>query len=49
MHKEIENLDAPNETKLKLVNLIGEYNFRLVEGANEKIQLDALVAQMAMI
>lgn len=49
MHKEIENLDIPNEKKLALVNLIGEYNFRLVEGANEKIQLDALVAQMAMI
>jgi len=49
MHKEIENLDVPNEKKLKLLNLIGEYNFRLVEGANEKIQLDALVAQMAMI
>ena len=49
MHKEIENLDVPNEKKLALVNLIGEYNFRLVEGANEKIQLDALAAQMAMI
>jgi len=49
MHKEIENLDAPNDKKLALVNLIGEYNFRLVEGANEKIQLDALAAQMAMI
>jgi len=49
IHKEIENLDVPNEKKLALVNLVGEYNFRLVEGANEKIQLDALVAQMAMI
>jgi replication factor C small subunit len=49
MHKEIENLDIPNEKKLALVNLIGEYNFRLVEGANEKIQLDALAAQMALI
>jgi replication factor C small subunit len=49
MHKEIENLDIPNEKKLALVNLIGEYNFRLVEGANEKIQLDALLAQMGLI
>ena len=24
---------------------IGEYNFRLVEGANERIQLEALLAQ----
>lgn len=49
MHKEIENLDTTNEKKLALVNLIGEYNFRMVEGANEKIQLDALAAQMALI
>lgn len=49
MHKEIENIEIPNEKKLKLVNIIGEYNFRMVEGANEKIQLDALVAQMAII
>lgn len=49
MHKEIENLEVPNEKKLALVNLIGEYNFRLVEGANEKIQLDALLAQIALI
>ncbi len=49
MHREIENLDVPNEKKLALVNLIGEYNFRLVEGANEKIQLDALAAQMGLV
>jgi len=49
MHKEIEKLDIDNDKKLKLVNLIGEYNFRLVEGASERIQLDALVAQMALI
>lgn len=49
MHKEIENLEVSNEKKLALVNLIGEYNFRLVEGANEKIQLDALAAQMGLI
>jgi replication factor C small subunit len=49
MHKEIENLDIGNEKKLALVNLVGEYNFRLVEGANEKIQLDALLAQIGML
>jgi len=49
MHKEIENLEVSNDKKLALVNLIGEYNFRLVEGANERIQLDALIAQMALL
>jgi replication factor C small subunit len=49
MHKEIENLTVNEQKKLALVNLIGEYNFRLVEGANEKIQLDALLAQIGLI
>lgn len=49
MHKEIENLSVDEQKKLALVNLIGEYNFRLVEGANEKIQLDALLAQIGLI
>jgi len=31
--------------KIELVNVIGEYNFRMVEGANERIQLEALLAQ----
>jgi len=49
MHKEIENLNISNEKKLGMVKLIGDYNFRLVEGANEKIQLDALCAQMGTL
>lgn len=49
MHKEIENLSIDDQKKLALINLIGEYNFRLVEGANEKIQLDALVAQIGLL
>ncbi len=34
-----------NKTKIELVNIIGEYDFRMVEGANERIQLEALIAQ----
>ena len=45
-----EIIDAPEEeipskTKIELVDTIGEYNFRIVEGANERIQLEALLAQ----
>jgi len=32
-------------TPIELVNIIGEYDFRLVEGASERIQLEALLAQ----
>jgi replication factor C small subunit len=34
-----------DKDKIVLVDIIGEYNFRIVEGANERIQLEALVAQ----
>lgn len=31
--------------KIELINIIGEYDFRLTEGAHERIQLEALLAQ----
>jgi replication factor C small subunit len=34
-----------NHAKIGLVDTIGEYDFRMVEGANERIQLEALIAQ----
>jgi len=37
--------ELDSKTKIALVDTIGEYNFRLVEGANERIQLEALLAQ----
>lgn len=37
--------ELPSKTKIELVDIIGEYNFRIVEGANERIQLEALLAQ----
>ncbi|MCD6373450.1 MAG: replication factor C small subunit, partial [Thermococcus sp.] len=44
MHKEVFNLPIPEDKKVALADRIGEYNFRLVEGANEMIQLEALLA-----
>ena len=45
MHREVFSLDIDDELKVKLIDLIGEYEFRLVEGANERIQLESLLAQ----
>ncbi|MCD6549097.1 replication factor C small subunit [Candidatus Micrarchaeota archaeon] len=49
MYREIENVNLPEKTKVELVDKIGEYDFRLVEGANERIQLEALLAQLRLI
>ncbi|AAL80217.1 replication factor C small subunit [Pyrococcus furiosus DSM 3638] len=49
MHKEVFNLPIEEPKKVLLADKIGEYNFRLVEGANEIIQLEALLAQFTLI
>jgi len=36
-------------TKIKIIDKIAEINFRLVEGANDRIQLEALLAQIILI
>ncbi len=46
--KELQSLDIDEKRKIKLIDKVGEYNFRLVEGANEKIQLEALLAQFML-
>lgn len=38
-----EELDS--KTKIALVDEIGEYDFRITEGANERVQIEALLAQ----
>lgn len=43
----VEGID--DKTKMKIVDAIGECNFRLVEGANEKIQIAALLAKIATL
>jgi replication factor C small subunit len=49
IYREVANLNIAEEKKVVLIDRIGEYNFRLVEGANERIQLEALLAQFALI
>lgn len=49
MYREITKLPISDRMKVALVDRIGEYNFRLVEGANERIQLEALLAQIMLL
>jgi replication factor C small subunit len=44
MHRRVLNLDIPPRKKVELMGRIGETDYRFAEGANEKIQLDALIA-----
>ncbi|MGC8710132.1 MAG: replication factor C small subunit [Candidatus Micrarchaeia archaeon] len=47
-YREASNLDVEDKLKLKLVSLIGECNFRIVEGANDRIQLEAMLADISL-
>lgn len=49
MYKEVNNLKIEERKKVEIVDKIGEYNFRLVEGANERIQVEALLAQLMLM
>ncbi len=44
IHKAIYNIPMDNERRMRLVDRIGEAEFRMVQGANERIQLEALLA-----
>ena len=47
-YKEIQNLNIDEKVKLKAIMDFGETNFRIVEGANERIQLEAMLAGIAL-
>ncbi len=44
LHRETFALKIPERAKIELVNIIGEFDFRIREGSNELIQLEALLA-----
>ena len=49
MYRTIDKLEVSEREKVTIMDKIGEYNFRLVEGANEMLQIEALLAQMLLI
>jgi len=49
IQKEILNLNTADETKALMIEKCAEIEFRLVEGSDEYIQLEALLASFALI
>ncbi len=49
MHRRVINMDISARQKVELMDRIGETDFRITEGANERIQLDALVAALCLL
>ncbi len=48
-YKEVQGMNVDERKKLKAISVFGETNFRIVEGANEHIQMEAMLANLALI
>jgi len=46
IHSETFRLNVPDKWKVKLADITGEIDYRLIQGSNEEIQLSALLAKL---
>ena len=50
IQSEVLNLESVSaKNKIKLIGLVGEFEFRIVEGSDEFVQLESLLAQFFKI
>jgi replication factor C small subunit len=49
MQKEMWNLPVDNRAKVSLIDKCGDIEFRMVEGSDEFIQLEALLAHVSAV
>lgn len=47
LHREIYNLDISEQARLSLIEKMGEYEFRIVEGGSPDVQIESFLAQVA--
>lgn len=48
IYRTMFDMAIPDKTKVELIDRIGEVDFRMAEGANERIQLEALIAHFML-
>jgi len=48
LHRSVWEFDLNDEAAVRLLDRIGEADYRITEGANERIQLEALLASLAL-
>jgi replication factor C small subunit len=49
VYREIIDSEIEQKKKVQLIDRMGEYNFRITEGANERIQLESLIAYLVFL
>ncbi|MFH1623063.1 MAG: replication factor C small subunit [Candidatus Aenigmatarchaeota archaeon] len=48
MHRQLDEVKADERTKAELVSKVGEYEYRISQGGNDMVQLEALLAQIML-
>jgi len=48
IHSEILRMPMPEKSKIDLIDAIGEIDYRLIQGADEEVQLSSLLARLAL-
>ncbi|MCK5040493.1 MAG: replication factor C small subunit, partial [Candidatus Aenigmarchaeota archaeon] len=47
INRHVWSIDIEDEMKIKIVKLLGEFEFRIAEGGSEDIQIEAFLANLA--
>ena len=48
-HREIYDLNVPEDIKIELIKILAEYEYRLSQGGTEEIQLQSLLAKIVLL
>jgi len=48
MHKETINMNIPNEDKIEIIESLGDVEYRILEGADERIQIESILAKISL-
>jgi replication factor C small subunit len=48
LHRGVWEFELEDERAVRLLDRVGEADYRITEGANERIQLEALLASLAL-
>ena len=48
LHRSIWEFDVPDEQAVRILDRVGETDYRITEGANERIQLEAMLASLSL-
>ncbi len=49
IHRQVFNLSIPDDAKVQLIDAVGETEFRITEGGDSQIQIEALLAKLMLL